>query len=269
MPAFPPRSKSKRIGLDGAGGRSRSSAIGDNWRLRYHGLKLHNKTPVNHLRYLPFPPTWPDYIPKDKIANWLEAMSTSWRSTSGPAPRSTAPTTTSDAALDRAARRGDGTVRTLRPKHIVHRDQRQRHAEHSRDRRHREFRRQGAAFQPVRRRQRSGRARPVVVFGTGTSAHDICQELQASGADVTMVQRSPTLVVNVEPSAQLYDRIYLGDGPPIEVRDILNPRPAAGDEGGAQDRHRRGEASSTRRCCRGWSGPVSGSNSARTAPAGR
>ena len=42
-----------------------------------------------------------------------------------------------------------------------------------------------------------------------------------AGADVTMVQRSPTMIVNVEP-AQLYDRTYLGDGPPIEVRDILN-----------------------------------------------
>jgi putative flavoprotein involved in K+ transport len=61
----------------------------------------------------------------------------------------------------------------------------------------------------------------VAVFGTGTSAHDICQELQAAGADVTMVQRSPTMVVNVEP-AQLYDKTYLGDGPPIAVRDILN-----------------------------------------------
>jgi hypothetical protein len=36
-----------------------------------------------------------------------------------------------------------------------------------------------------------------------------------------MVQRSPTMVVNVEP-AQLYDKAYLGDGPPIAVRDILN-----------------------------------------------
>jgi cation diffusion facilitator CzcD-associated flavoprotein CzcO len=68
-------------------------------------------------------------------------------------------------------------------------------------------------------KQWSGRS--VVVFGTGTSAHDICQEPQAAGADVTMVQRSPTMIVNVEP-AQLYDRTYLGDGPPIEVRDILN-----------------------------------------------
>jgi cation diffusion facilitator CzcD-associated flavoprotein CzcO len=63
--------------------------------------------------------------------------------------------------------------------------------------------------------------RSVIVFGTGTSSHDICQELQAAGADVTMVQRSPTMVINVEP-AQLYDKTYLGDGPPVEIRDILN-----------------------------------------------
>src|SRR5262245_52125112 len=50
----------------------RQERIGDNWRLRYRGLKLHNKTPVNHLRYLPFPVTFPEYIPKDQIANWLE-----------------------------------------------------------------------------------------------------------------------------------------------------------------------------------------------------
>src|SRR6266568_4050764 len=64
--------------------------------------------------------------------------------------------------------------------------------------------------------------RSAVVFGTGTSAHDICQELQAHGAEVTMVQRSPTMVVNVDPSAQLYDQSYLGDGPPIDIRDTLN-----------------------------------------------
>jgi hypothetical protein len=62
----------KRIGLD-ALVIDKAARVGDNWRLRYHGLKLHNKTPVNHLRYLPFPPTFPDYIPKDKIANWLES----------------------------------------------------------------------------------------------------------------------------------------------------------------------------------------------------
>ena len=47
--------------------------IGDNWRKRYHALTLHNQVHVNHLPYMPFPPTWPAYIPKDKLASWFEA----------------------------------------------------------------------------------------------------------------------------------------------------------------------------------------------------
>jgi putative flavoprotein involved in K+ transport len=66
------------------------------------------------------------------------------------------------------------------------------------------------------------RDRKVLVFGTGTSAHDICQDLQGNGADVTMVQRSPTLIINVEPSAQLYDGIYVGEGPSMDDRDLIN-----------------------------------------------
>src|SRR6266567_2123959 len=62
----------KRIGLD-ALVVDRQERVGDNWRRRYRGLKLHNKTPVNHLRYLPFPLTFPQYIPKDQVANWLES----------------------------------------------------------------------------------------------------------------------------------------------------------------------------------------------------
>ena len=43
----------------------------------------------------------------------------------------------------------------------------------------------------------------AIVIGTGNSGHDIAQDLHSSGAEVTMVQRSPTLVVSIEPSAQL------------------------------------------------------------------
>src|ERR1700741_2472724 len=51
----------------------RETRIGDNWRKRYHALTLHNQVQVNHLPYMPFPPNWPVYIPKDKLANWFEA----------------------------------------------------------------------------------------------------------------------------------------------------------------------------------------------------
>ena len=51
----------------------RERRIGDNWRHRYHALTLHNQVHVNHLPYMPFPPSWPTYIPKDKLANWFES----------------------------------------------------------------------------------------------------------------------------------------------------------------------------------------------------
>src|SRR6478752_6384546 len=50
----------------------RERRIGDNWRNRYHALVLHNQAHVNHMPYMRFPPTWPAYIPKDKIASWFE-----------------------------------------------------------------------------------------------------------------------------------------------------------------------------------------------------
>ena len=209
----------KRIGLD-ALIVDRQARVGDNWRLRYRGLKLHNKTPVNHLRYLPFPLTFPEYIPKDQLANWLESyvdiMEVDfWTRTSFEGASYNEATQRWTANLARA-----GEKRTLRPKHIVLAtsvsgtpnipkiDQLENFAGkvlHS------------SGF--AAGKEWSGRS--VVVFGTGTSAHDICQELQSAGADVTMVQRSPTMIVNVEP-AQLYDGTYLGDGPPIEIRDVLN-----------------------------------------------
>jgi cation diffusion facilitator CzcD-associated flavoprotein CzcO len=48
----------------------------------------------------------------------------------------------------------------------------------------------------------------ALVIGTGNSGHDIAQDLHSSGAEVTLVQRSPTLITNIEPSAQLAYSAY-------------------------------------------------------------
>ncbi len=45
---------------------------GDQWRKRYQSLRLHDPVWYDHLPYLPFPPNWPVFAPKDKIADWLE-----------------------------------------------------------------------------------------------------------------------------------------------------------------------------------------------------
>jgi len=64
------------------------------------------------------------------------------------------------------------------------------------------------------------RGKKVLVFGTGNSGHDIAQDLHSSGAAVTLVQRSPTLIVNIEPSAQLVYGLY-SEGPPIDDCDLI------------------------------------------------
>src|SRR5690606_6932762 len=55
----------------------RNDRIGDNWRKRYHSLTLHNEVQSNHLPYMPFPPTFPTFLPKDKLAAWLESYAES------------------------------------------------------------------------------------------------------------------------------------------------------------------------------------------------
>jgi putative flavoprotein involved in K+ transport len=64
------------------------------------------------------------------------------------------------------------------------------------------------------------KGRDAIVVGTGTSGHDIAQDLHSGGARVTLVQRSPTLVLNIEPSAQIVYALY-SEGPPLEDCDLL------------------------------------------------
>ncbi len=162
----------------------RMARIGDNWRKRYHGLKLHNQKHSNHFPYLPFPRTWPKYIPKDKIANWIGPTSRPWKSTSGRARLSREPPGTRSRSAGRrelALDVADGVGRTLASAPYRDGDQRQRHAEPAQ---HPDLDRfagpvvhsskftDGAAW----------RGKNVCVFGTGTSAHDIAQDLHGNGA---------------------------------------------------------------------------------------
>src|SRR5207245_9331004 len=60
----------------------------------------------------------------------------------------------------------------------------------------------------------------VLVIGSGNSGHDIAQDLHSAGAKVTLVQRSSTMIVNVEPSAQLQYALY-DEGPSLEYCDLI------------------------------------------------
>ena len=56
----------------------------------------------------------------------------------------------------------------------------------------------------------SHEGKKVVVVGSGTSAHDICQDLWEHGADVTMIQRSPTPITKVSTHQQICLQRLLG-----------------------------------------------------------
>ena len=198
----------------------REERVGDNWRTRYHALTLHNQVHVNHLPYMPFPATWPAYIPKDKLAGWFEYYAESmeidfWTCTEF-----------AGGSYDENAQRwrvelrmADGKTRSVHPRHVVMAT--------------------GVSDTPnlpdiPSLKNFKGRVvhshgyggaeqwagRSALVIGTGTSGHDIAQDLHSNGANVMLVQRSPTLIVNIEPSAQLPYALY-SEGTPLEDCDLI------------------------------------------------
>src|SRR5687768_5232609 len=90
--------------------------IGDNWRKRYHSLALHNQIQVNHMPYMPFPPTWPKYIPKDMLANWFETYAWALQLNVWTSAEFVGGTFDETAGRWKAiVRKGDGSERTLSP----------------------------------------------------------------------------------------------------------------------------------------------------------
>ena len=185
----------------------RLGRVGDNWRLRYHALTLHNQVYANHLPYMPFPPNFPTYLPKDKLASWFEAYVDAmeinyWTRTEFlGAERDEA----NDCWVARIRR--DGVERTLRPRHLIMATGASDTPQLPKVNGLSDFR--GLAVHSSRYEDPTPwKGRHAVVIGTGTSAHDIAQDLYSNGVAVTMVQRSPTLIVSVEPAGQLPYTLY-------------------------------------------------------------
>ncbi len=142
----------------------RMRRVGDNWRLRYHGLKLHNQVHSNHLPYMPFPADLADLHSQGhgrQLAGTLRR---------GHGDQLLDPHRLRGGGLRRPERDLDRTVATRR-RHgagdaaASHRDgdQRQRHAEPAGHPNAGPLRRHRDAFQRVRRRWAlAGSRRPGV-----------------------------------------------------------------------------------------------------------
>ena len=198
----------------------KDARIGDSWRKRYHALTLHNETRVNHLPYMPFPRSWPVFIPKDMLANWFELYAEAMEINTWTGTELTGGTWDEAAQCwDVTLKRADGSERRMRPRHIVMAN--------------------GVSSIPimpdlpglkdfkgvVRHSGAVGSGldwagKRALVLGTGTSGHDVAQDLAVSGAaEVTLIQRRPTLVVSLK-EAQAPYALYDEDIP-FEDKDLL------------------------------------------------
>lgn len=213
----------------------KQARVGDQWRKRYSALALHSTVFGDHLPYVPLPPNWPAHAPKDKFADYLESYASLmdlnvWTSTAF-----------RNAHFDEATQRwavqvvrGDGTIRTLRPRHFVvagglygspkipalkglstytglavHSDDFQNGADYA--------------------------GKRVLVVGAGVSGHELAHDLYEHRAEVTMLQRSSTYVITYDTYHKCYSGLFhedmaystdIGDqmayaNPPERV-DVLN-----------------------------------------------
>jgi putative flavoprotein involved in K+ transport len=195
----------------------------DTWRNRYDTLSLHSPSWFDHMPYFPYPETWPLHPSKDQFANWLDAYQTVmdlnvW-------------TRTECRSADFDAKREewrlslvrDGNSIELRPKQLVLATSLfgapklpdipgmgsfKGKLHHASTHRHGDY-----------------KGRRCIVVGSGNTAHDICAELWEAGADVTMIQRSPTIVMRREWLIQAFAGLYGDDareqGMTVEMADSL------------------------------------------------
>jgi len=179
---------------------------GDSWRNRYKSLCLHDPVWYDHLPYLPFPPNWPVFAPKDKIGDWLEMYTrimelNYWTRSTVEHAEYDENTKEWTVTVDR-----DGEQVTLKPKQLVFATGMSAKANMPKlpgmdsfegDQHHSSQHPGPDAY----------KGKKAVVVGSNNSSHDICAALWEAGVDVTMVQRSTTHIVRSEPLME----IGLGD----------------------------------------------------------
>ncbi|GJJ06880.1 hypothetical protein Clacol_001076 [Clathrus columnatus] len=188
----------------------RNPRLGDNWRNRYSSMSLHD-----------FASNWPGHPPASKYADWLEMYAkvmdlNVWTST-------TVTHIERDDARDEwvvQVIKADGTPRTFRPKYVVAgvglgdpytpdfagMDKFGGKLMH--------------AYEYSNPEEHIGKK--VVVIGSATAAHDVCQDHYEQGIDVTMVQRSSTCVIRSPQGTSIYGgRLAMDNDVPVDIKDRL------------------------------------------------
>jgi putative flavoprotein involved in K+ transport len=175
---------------------------------------------MNEFPFLQYPEHYPEYLSKDQLGDWLEIYSrfldlNVWTSTDFEGAEYHEAEGTWTASL----RRADGTPRVLHPRHVI-------------------LATGGIGGKPsipqiptlsqfageVLHSSAYTRASDVgtnkaIIIGAATSAHDIAEDLYKNGVDVTILQRGPVVVNDIE-TANLATAAYLDPETPTELVDV-------------------------------------------------
>ena len=197
------------------------SRAGDNWRLRYSNLVLHDTKWWAQFPYMMYPDTWPLFTPKEMLADWIEAyvnflQLNLWTDTR-----------TISATYDHAEGRWtveldrNGERRVLHPNHLVFAT-----GNH------------GIPYVPsvpgaesfrgeivhssLHKGGEATRGKKIAVVGGASSACDVAQDAYENGAEVTLVQRSETYVLSQRNGVPIFHSTYYSEtSPPIAEADLL------------------------------------------------
>lgn len=194
---------------------------GDSWRQRYDSLKLHDSKWYSELPYLPYPPTWPLFTPKNSIADWLEVFV--WATGVNLWTEAPATAATYDAEAERWEVTIDrqGVERKLRPRHLIFAtgfnrlpvtptvpgsDEFKGYVSHSANYR-------GSA---------QFKDKKVLVVGTGSSGMDLAKDAFDGGAEVTLLQRGATYIMSTRNGVPgTFGEFYSENSPPAEISDSI------------------------------------------------
>ena len=189
---------------------------------------LHDPVWYDHLPYVPFPPHWPVFTPKDKLAEWFEAYAkllelNVWTQTNLESASWDGSKRQWTVNLER--KKADGTTekRTLHPRHVVQATGHSGEMSFPQIKGMEGFKGDRLCHSSQFKGANSNsEGKKAIVVGCCNSGHDIAQDFYEHGYDVTIVQRSSTYVMSSKAGLDvLLGGLYEEGGPDTEDADLI------------------------------------------------
>ena len=196
----------------------------DTWRDRHDSLSLHSPSYFDQMPGFSYPANWPPHPSKDQFANWLDAYRSVMELDVWTSAKCVAADFDDASGRWRLQVNRYGRTIELKCEQLVLATGlfgAPKVPEIPGKERFKGLQRHASQY----RRSPDYSGRRCVVVGAGTTAHDVAADLWGSGADVTMVQRSPTIVMKlealIEGFSQLYGEAAKARGITTELADLL------------------------------------------------